>query len=97
MKNVLSTIVLLLATSQVSADGFYQQLVGNAPQADKATSSAESSVGYTPLYNKVSDSRERLAASETHGPTPEFRYTPLYMKVVGPSKPWSADTRIARK
>ena len=97
MKNVITTIVLLLATSQVSADGFYQQLVGNAPQADKGISQAESGTAYTPLYNKVSDSRERLAGGETHGPTPEFSYTPLYLKVLGPAQPWAADTRIAQK
>ena len=97
MKNVITTIVLLLATSQVSANGFYQQVVADAPQADKTGNSVETSVSYTPLYNKVSDSRDRLAAAETHGPNPEFRYTPLYLKVVGPDKPWNTDTRIARR
>ncbi|NKB38706.1 MAG: hypothetical protein GKR93_16355 [Gammaproteobacteria bacterium] len=96
MKKVLTSLVLILAAAQVNADGFYQQLIANAPQADKATTTVSSEISYTPLYKQVSASVEQLAAAETHGPNPDFSYTPLYLKVVGPSKPWSVAGKIAK-
>ena len=96
MKKVLTSVVLILAAAQVNADGFYQQLIANTPQTDRATSTKISEITYTPLYEQVRASVEQLAAGEVHGPNPEFNYTPLYLKVVGPARPWSVAGKIAQ-
>lgn len=97
MKTILTTIILVLATSQVNADGFYQAIVGNSPQSSKQVSNVVSETSYSPLYNQVTSSAKVLASQETIGPRSEFTYTPLYLQVVGPEKPWSAATKIAKK
>ncbi len=96
MKSILTTILLVLATSQVNADGFYQAVVGNSPQADQQVNGEAKEFSYTPLYSQVTASAKTLASQESIGLRSEFTYTPLYLQVVGPQKPWSVTEKIAK-
>jgi hypothetical protein len=96
MKIVTTTIFLTLVTLQANADGFYQQIVGDAPQAMTQEYNATEKTSFSPLYNKVTSSVAGLKAEETIGPRTEFSFTPLYQKVVGVQKPWTSDERIAQ-
>ena len=51
MKSTIATIFVLLLSSQVQADGFYQQIV-DTPQLHE-TYSVNTEFSYSPLYNKV--------------------------------------------
>ncbi len=97
MKTILTTIILVLATSQVNADGFYQAIVGNSPQSSQQVTSGSTEFSYSPLYNQVTSSAKVLASQESIGPRSEFTYTPLYLQVVRPEKPWSVTEKIAKK
>jgi hypothetical protein len=96
MKSITTGIFLLLVAVQANADGFYQQIVGNAPQANQGISSEVAETTYSPLYKQVTASVAFQSAEETIGPRREFNYTPLYLQVVGPQKPWSDSERIAK-
>jgi hypothetical protein len=96
MKLVTTTIFLALVSIQANADGFYQQIVGDAPQAVGQEFKATETINYSPLYNKVTSSAADLAAEETNGAHTEFSYTPLYQRVVGVQKPWGSNERIAQ-
>ena len=96
MKNIISIALLILVTGSVNADGFYQAVVGNSPQADQQVNSDATEFSYTPLYNQVTASAKILASQESIGPRREFTYTPLYLKVVGPEKPRSVTGKIAK-
>ena len=96
MKTITATILLVLATSQVNADGFYQQIVGNTPQSSQQLIGDSTELSYSPLYERVPASVESLVSQESIGPRSEFNYTPLYLQVVGTEKPWSVTDKIAQ-
>jgi hypothetical protein len=96
MKSLTTGIFLVAVAVQANADGFYQQILGNTPQATQAVSSHSAETSYSPLYRQVTASVEKLSAEESVGPRSEFNYTPLYLQVVGPQKPWSLSERIAQ-
>ena len=97
MKTITATILLTLATSQVNADGFYQAVVGNSPQASQQVNADATDFSFTPLYYKITSSVKNLASRESIGARTEFAYTPLYLQVVGPDNPWSVTSKIAQK
>ena len=82
MKSTIATIIVLLLSSQVQADGFYQQLIGNAPQAITSDSSADTVFSYSPLYQQVI-SHEAGFIDEAGKLVKEFSYSPLYLQVTG--------------
>ena len=96
MKTITTGIFLVLIAVQANADGFYQQIVGNAPQASQSVSSQVAETTYSPLYKQVTASVAFHSAEETIGPRREFNYTPLYLQVVGPQKLWSVSERVAQ-
>ena len=96
MKTILTTIILVLATSQVNADGFYQAIVGNSPQSSKQVSNVVSETSYSPLYNQVTSSAKVLASQETIGPRSEFTYTPLYLQVLDLRSPGQQLPRLLK-
>ncbi len=96
MKTITATILLTFATSQVNADGFYQQIVGSAPQASQQVNIDSTETNYSPLYTQVTSSVANLASQEKAGPSGEFTYTPLYLQVVGNEKAWSRTEKIAQ-
>jgi len=97
MKLVTTTIFLALVSIHANADGFYQQIVGDAPQAVGQDSTATQTTNYSPLYNKVTSSVAGLAVEESIGPGTEFSYTPLYQRVVAVQKPRAKNARIAQQ
>jgi len=96
MKTIITAILLVLATSQVNADGFYQAIVGNFPQSSQQVNSDSTEFIYTPLYNQITSSAKNLASQEIIGSLGEFTYTPLYLKVIGSEKPRSVAIRITQ-
>ncbi len=96
MRTIISTALLLLLSSAVNADGFYQAVVGNAPQSSQQINSEIAETHYTPLYDQVTASLKYLAAKETVGPSGDFTYTPLYLQVLGPERSWSVTDKIAQ-
>jgi hypothetical protein len=96
MKSITTGIFLVLIAVQANADGFYQQIVGNAPQVNQGISSEVAETTYSPLYKQVTASVDIHSANETIGPRRAFNFTPLYLQVVGPQKPWSVSERVAQ-
>ncbi len=92
MKSTIATIFVLLLSSQVQADGFYQQIVGNTPQSHE-TYSVNTEFSYSPLYNKVISHDPRFV-DEPGQLVKNFSYTPLYLQVTGEDK--KVVSRIAK-
>ena len=93
MKTTIATILVLLLGSQVQAEGFYQQLIGNTPQATTSDNSVDIEFSYSPLYQQVTSHDSRFI-SETGNLVKEFSYTPLYLQVRG--KEASSVSEIAK-
>jgi len=79
MKKTIATMILALAAGQASAEGFYQLVVGDAPQSDRDVSAPATEFAYTPLYLQVVGNTD--FAGEVGRQVPEFTYTPLYLQV----------------
>ncbi len=87
MKLTIATILLALAAGQASADGFYQQVVGNAPQSSQEISGEATEFTYTPLYKQVVGRSGEIAKQEKEisRVASDFSFTPLYLTVTGHS------------
>ena len=85
MKNLILTVLLTAAVSQVQAGGFYQDIVGQAPQNSKTAYNVASDFSYSPLYLQVTGNGERVLDlnEEINRTASNFTYTPLYLKVIG--------------
>ncbi len=96
MKMTIATILLALAAGQANADGFYQQVVGNAPQSSQATSNVTTETTYTPLYLQVVGNRDAIDQGKVVIRTPsKTTYTPLYLQVVGHPEKSTSEQPIA--
>lgn len=85
MKTTLATIILMLSALQAHADGFYQLVVGNAPEAVVTASSQNYSVSETPLYQQIMAQSRALAKHEirTFTLAEISTDTPLYQVIHG--------------
>lgn len=92
MKTTLAAAFVVLLSGQVQASGFYQDVVGNAPQSHDDNYTVNHQSGYTPLYEKVLSHDPRFV-SEQGTRVEHFTYTPLYLKVTGQDQ--LVNTRIA--
>ena len=99
MKTILTTILLVLATSQVNADGFYQQVVSNWQQSTQAQeiNGSVTETTHTPTYMQaVIQSRQVFDQGKVVIRTPsKTTYTPLYLQVVGHPEESVGGNRIA--
>ncbi len=82
MKTSLTAALVVLLSSQVQASGFYQDIVGNAPQSHNDEYSVNHETVYSPLYEKVIAHDPRFVA-EKGTRVENFSYTPLYLRVTG--------------
>lgn len=80
MKTTMATLLILLLNSQAQAEGFYQQVVGDAPQSVTSDYSADTTFSYSPLYQQVLSHNAGFidAAGKL---VKEFSYSPLYLQV----------------
>ncbi len=86
MKLTIATILLALAAGQANADGFYQQVVGNAPQSSQEISGEATEFTYTPLYKEVVEPDDiAKQEKEISRVASDFSFTPLYLTVTGHS------------
>jgi hypothetical protein len=85
MKATVAAIVLTLTAAQANAEGFYQMVVGNAPQADRGTASQVHRDDFSPLYDRVTRESRKLANGEVRTRTliADADFTPLYRQVRG--------------
>ena len=92
MKTTLTAAFAVLLSTQVQATGFYQDVVGNAPQSHDDNYVVNTDSSHTPLYEKVISHDPRFLA-EPGTLVRDFSYTPLYLKVTGQDR--IVNTRIA--
>ena len=87
MKTTLTALIFVLASSQVNADGFYQQVANNWQQTDVPGSITESvtETSHTPMYQQVvGTSRQELNRGQVVNRAPsKTTYSPLYQTVAG--------------
>jgi hypothetical protein len=85
MKATITAIVLTLSAAQANAEGFYQMVVGNAPQADQGTATQVHREDFSPLYDQVTRESRKLANGEvrTGALIADADFTPLYRQVRG--------------
>ena len=94
MKTTIATIMVLLLGSQVQAEGFYQQLIGNTPQSMTSDNSVDTEFSYSPLYQQVISHETRMGRA-TGNLVKECSYTPLYLQVTGEEA--SSVSKIAKR
>ena len=85
MKATIAAIFLTLSTAQANAEGFYQMVVGNAPQADRGTATQVHRDDLSPLYDQVTHPSRNIANGEvrTGALIADADFTPLYRQVNG--------------
>ncbi len=77
MKLTIATNLLALAAGQANADGFYQQVVGDAPQSNQEISGEATEFTYTPLYKEVVEPDDiAKQEKEISRVAPDFSFTP---------------------
>lgn len=81
MKTLIATTILIAASAQASANGFYQSVVtANVASQPEIQINAPSTF-VTPLYQQVTASKANFA--EESGIVSQTTYTPLYEAVSG--------------
>jgi len=85
MKATVTLILLSMAAAQANAEGFYQMVVGNAPQAAPVSDRQSHGDSYTPLYEQVIRQSRAIAAGEVRDArlADSSDLTPLYRRVIG--------------
>lgn len=85
MKATIAVILLTLAAGQANAEGFYQMVVGNQPQAVQPSAGQSHATDYSPLYEQVTSQSRTIANGEsrTFKLAASSDVTPLYRQVSG--------------
>ncbi len=84
MKSTIATILLALTAGQANADGFYQQVDGNAPQSSQEISSEAIEFTYTPSYKQVVEPGEiAKQEKEISRVARDFSFTPPQLMFPG--------------
>ena len=85
MKATVATIVLTLIAAQANAEGFYQMVVGNAPQTDRGAAIQTHGDDFSPLYDQVTRESRNIANDEVRNRAliADADFTPLYRQVKG--------------
>ncbi|MBI1731800.1 MAG: hypothetical protein HYR49_03395 [Gammaproteobacteria bacterium] len=85
MKATVAVILLTLAAGQANAEGFYQMVVGNAPQAVQLSTGQSHGTNHSPLYEQVTSQSRAIANGESRTFTlaASSDATPLYRQVSG--------------